>query len=185
MQSAEKTGQSGIQMGEETTRRSFYVGAIYAIGAFISAALGLPTLAYLFFPPKAQKADEWIQIGDVTRLPLNTPVEMTFRHNRVDGWKVISEKSTAWVVKGDVKSDIKSGGNHITAFGPQCTHLGCAYHWDEGKNEFLCPCHNSIFGIDGAVKAGPAPRPLDRYDIKVEGNKLLVGNLRRPAENAS
>ena len=102
---------------------------------------------------------------------------MTFRHNRVDGWKVISEKSTAWVVK--------SANSQITAFGPQCTHLGCAYHWDDGKDEFLCPCHNSIFGVDGSVKAGPAPRPLDRYDIKVEGSKLLVGKLRRPAENAS
>ena len=162
---------------QETTRRNFYIGAIYALGACISAALGLPALAYLFFPPKAQKADEWIQIGDVTRLAPDTPVEMTFRHNRVDGWKVISEKSTAWVVK--------SANSQITAFGPQCTHLGCAYHWDDGKDEFLCPCHNSIFGVDGSVKAGPAPRPLDRYDIKVEGSKLLVGKLRRPAENAS
>lgn len=152
------------------TRRNFYVGAIYAIGAAISAMLGVPAVAYLFFPPKAQKADEWIEIGDATRLSPNTPVEMTFRRNRVDGWKVISEKSTAWVVK--------SADNRVTAFGPQCTHLGCAYHWDEAKAEFLCPCHNSLFGIDGKVKAGPAPRPLDRYDLKVEGAKLLIGNLR-------
>ena len=51
------------------------------------------------------------------------------------------------------------------------------YHWEDGKNEFLCPCHNSLFAIDGKVISGPAPRPLDRYETKVEGNKLLVGKL--------
>jgi menaquinol-cytochrome c reductase iron-sulfur subunit len=162
---------------ESPTRRNFYVGAIYAIGALISAMLGVPAFAYLFFPPKAQKPDEWIEIGDATRLAPNVPTELSFRRNRVDGWRVISEKSTAWVVKG--------ADNRIAAFGPQCTHLGCAYHWDEGKNLFLCPCHNSLFGVDGNVKGGPAPRPLDRYDIKVEGNKLLIGNLRQSGESKS
>src|SRR6185295_17347262 len=98
-----------------TTRRAFYVGAIYGIWGAISAALGLPALIYLLFPPKAVKAEEWTDIGDVTRLPPSSPVELTFRRNRVDGWKVISEKNTAWVVKGT--------DNQITAFGPQCTHL--------------------------------------------------------------
>ncbi len=159
---------------EETTRRKFYVGAIYGMMAAISAALGVPALIYLLFPPKAKKEDEWIEVGDLTRIAPNSPVELTFRRTRVDGWKVISEKSTAWVVK--------TADNKITAFGPQCTHLGCAYHWEEGKNEFLCPCHTSLFGMDGRVIAGPAPRPLDRYETKVNGNKLLVGRLNMSSE---
>ena len=157
---------------DTTTRRAFYIGAIYGIWVAISAALGLPALIYLLFPPKAVKAEEWIEIGDVARLHPSSPVEMAFRRNRVDGWKVISEKSTAWVVK--------SADNQITAFGPQCTHLGCAYHWDDAKDQFLCPCHNSLFSVEGKVVSGPAPRPLDRYETKLNGNKLLVGKLRQP-----
>jgi menaquinol-cytochrome c reductase iron-sulfur subunit len=87
---------------------------------------------------------------------------------------VISEKSTAWVVKRADKT--------VTAFGPQCTHLGCAYHWEEGKNEFLCPCHSSVFSVEGKVVSGPAPRPLDRYEVKVEGNHLMVGKLQQSQE---
>jgi menaquinol-cytochrome c reductase iron-sulfur subunit len=154
---------------EGTSRRRFFVAAIYGLWAAIAAALGLPALVYLLFPPKARKAEEWVEAGDITRLAPNVPVEMTFRKNRVDGWKVTSEKSTAWVVKDPA--------NHITAFGPQCTHLGCAYHWDEAKSEFLCPCHNSLFGVDGKVISGPAPRPLDRYETKLDGTKLLIGRL--------
>src|SRR5690242_21954494 len=109
------------------SRRYLFVGAIYGLWALISAALGIPALIYLLFPPKARKAEEWVEVGDITRLVPNTPVEMTFRKNRVDGWKVTSEKSTAWV--GMVPSI------RVTAFGPQCRQLGRAHHWDADQRE--------------------------------------------------
>src|SRR5262249_19854468 len=143
--------------------------------AAISAALGLPALVYLLFPPKARNEEQWIDAGDVAKLTPGSPVELAFRHNRVDGWKVSSEKSTAWVVK--------QPDNSVVAFGPQCTHLGCAYHWEDKDAKFLCPCHNSLFSIDGKVLAGPALRPLDRYDVKLQGTRILIGPLRKP-ENA-
>ncbi|MBZ5584952.1 MAG: ubiquinol-cytochrome c reductase iron-sulfur subunit [Acidobacteriia bacterium] len=152
------------------------MGVLYALWGVIAGALGVPAFVYLFFPPKAQKQNEWVEAGDLGKLVSEQPVEMVFRRNREDGWKIISEKSTAWVVRKD--------GDGILAFGPQCTHLGCAYHWDEAKNEFVCPCHNSIFDVEGRVLSGPAPRPLDRYDVKVEGGKVLLGRLRRPPEPA-
>jgi menaquinol-cytochrome c reductase iron-sulfur subunit len=157
-------------------RRALYTGAIYGLGALIAGALGVPALLYLFTQPKSRSRQEWVEIGDTTKLAVDSPVEIAFRRNRADGWKVTSEKNTAWVVK---RPD-----NTVVAFGPQCTHLGCAYHWDEDKKEFLCPCHTSLFSIEGKVLAGPAPRPLDRYDTKIEGNKLLVGRLRLAAEKA-
>ncbi|HEX3742775.1 MAG TPA: ubiquinol-cytochrome c reductase iron-sulfur subunit [Bryobacteraceae bacterium] len=161
---------------ESLTRRNFYVGAIYGIGALIGAALGVPAAIYLLFPPKIREASQWVEIGDVGSLTADSPTEMTFRHNRVDGWKVTSEKATAWVVK--------HADNSITAFGPQCTHLGCAYHWDDGKTEFICPCHNSFFSIDGKVLGGPAPRPLDRYETRIAGKKLMIGRLLAPERQA-
>lgn len=159
-----------------TTRRSFYVGAIYGMGAIITAALGLPALIYLLVPARMRKQGDWVEAGDITQLPAGMPVELAFRRIRVDGWKVVSEKNTAWAVK--------SANNQVVAFGPQCTHLGCAYHWDDGKNEFVCPCHNSLFSIDGKVQGGPAPRPLDRYETKIEGTKLLVGRLQTPEQSS-
>jgi menaquinol-cytochrome c reductase iron-sulfur subunit len=160
----------------ELSRRRFYIGAIYGIWAAIAAALGIPALIYLFLPPRVRRPNEWVDVGDVSQLTPNAPVEMAFRRNRVDGWKVSSERSTAWVVKRPDAS--------ITAFGPQCTHLGCAYHWEESKSEFICPCHNSVFGADGRVISGPAPRPLDRYQAKVEGGRLLLGPLEKPEATA-
>jgi quinol---cytochrome c reductase iron-sulfur subunit, bacillus type len=149
-------------------RRRFYLTFIYSLWSSIAAALAAPALLYLFLPPKVRRDSEWIEAGDINTLHPKTPVEMVFRKNRVDGWKISSEIQTAWVVKLP---------GQIVAFGPQCTHLGCAYHWDEAKSEFICPCHNSAFAANGEVISGPAPRPLDRYDIKIDGGKLLVGAL--------
>ncbi len=158
-----------VEPAAETTRRRFYLTFIYGLWGLITAALAAPALVYLFLPPKVRRPSEWVDAGDITRFQLKTPVELVFRKNLVDGWKISSEKQTAWAVK---LSDQK-----IVAFGPQCTHLGCAYHWDEAKSEFLCPCHSSVFSVDGAVISGPAPRPLDRFETKVENGKLLLGAL--------
>src|SRR6266542_3167423 len=129
-----------------------------------------PALLYLLLPPRLRRDAEWVEAGDVTNLAQRVPTELMFRKTRVDGWKVTSEKETAWVVK---LSD-----QNIVAFGPQCTHLGCAYHWDDRKSQFLCPCHSSVFSVDGKVISGPAPRPLDRYESKIENGKLLLGAVR-------
>jgi quinol---cytochrome c reductase iron-sulfur subunit, bacillus type len=151
------------------TRRSFYIKFIYGIMTAIGAALAAPAAIYLLFPPKVPKGSQWVDAADLTSLPTGTPEEISYQRTRVDGWKVTSEKATAWVLK---KPD-----NQVIAFAPQCTHLGCAYHWDDGSHTFICPCHTSSFSIDGKVLAGPAPRPLDRYEVKVDGNRLQIGPL--------
>ena len=171
----ENVHSAQVEKSSAITRRNFYTGTIYGLGALIGGALGIPALLYLFGPTKSKRQQEWVEIADTTKLAVDSPVEIAFRRNRIDGWKIVSEKNTAWVVK---RPD-----NSVVAYGPQCTHLGCAYHWEEGKKDFLCPCHTSIFSIDGNVVAGPAPRPLDRYETKTEGAKLLVGRLRPSTEH--
>ena len=158
-------------------RRGFFLTVIYGLWAAIGTALSIPAAIYLFFPPKLRKENEFAEAGDVTKMVPGSPVEMVFRRNRIDGWRILSEKSTAWAVK------LNNG--EIIAFAPQCTHLGCAYHWDDPKKEFLCPCHNSVFSIDGKVVSGPAPRPLDRFEAKVQNNKLMLGEIQEPKESAA
>jgi menaquinol-cytochrome c reductase iron-sulfur subunit len=158
---------------QEVTRRRFYSGFIYGVGVVITAALAIPAAFYLLVPNKSKKASPWVEAGDVSQLEPNVPVELSFQQSVVDGWDTTTQRKTAWVVN--------LPGQGIVAFGPQCTHLGCAYHWEEDKKQFLCPCHTSIFSLDGKVVDGPAPRPLDRYMSKVENNKLLLGPLKESA----
>jgi menaquinol-cytochrome c reductase iron-sulfur subunit len=156
-------------------RRGFLENAIAGLGAIISAALALPAAGYLMLAPRSKTGGDFIEAGDLAKLTVNNPEQLIFQRKRVDGWKVVTEKASAWVVK---TSDSK-----VVAYGPECTHLGCAYKWDAKEKNFACPCHTSAFSLDGKVLMGPAPRSLDRYDVKVEGNKILLGAI-RPSTNA-
>ncbi len=62
-----------------------------------------------------------------------------------------------------------------------CTHLGCSVEWNEKKKEFICPCHHSMFSINGEVENPPATRALDIYPLKIEGGMVKV-NLSKPIE---
>ncbi len=154
-----------------STRRTFQLAVVYVLGAIISLAMAIPTALYLLIPPRVRSRAGWIDAGDISQLTPGVPIEVSFQESRLDGWRLQTEKKTAWVVKG--------ANNKVTAFGPQCTHLACAYHWEMGAGQFVCPCHGSTFNLEGAVLTGPAARPLDRYLTKIDNNRLQIGELKQ------
>ena len=56
----------------------------------------------------------------------------------------------------------------------KCTHLGCTPNWLPAENKFKCPCHGSGYYKSGLNFEGPAPRPLDRFQITVAEDGQLV-----------
>ena len=73
-----------------------------------------------------------------------------------------------WVVNGEFQ-----GQQQIYALKTVCTHLGCTPNWLEAEQKFKCPCHGSGFYKDGVNCEGPAPRPLERYAIRVSDDGQL------------
>ncbi|MEM2081722.1 MAG: Rieske (2Fe-2S) protein [Candidatus Bathyarchaeia archaeon] len=62
------------------------------------------------------------------------------------------------------------------AIGNKCTHRGCKLSNGvlEGYN-VKCPCHKSVFNVKtGEVVHGPASKPEPTYDVKIEGEQILV-----------
>ena len=58
--------------------------------------------------------------------------------------------------------------NRIFALSTTCTHLGCTPNWLPTEEKFKCPCHGSGFSPEGVNFEGPAPRPLERYQISLD-----------------
>ena len=44
-----------------------------------------------------------------------------------------------------------------------CPHRGCKVVYAHDDKEFVCPCHDSRFALDGTVLKGPAKKPLKNY----------------------
>ncbi len=154
----------------KTKRRNFIVGAVYTLPLMIFGTLAASIGTYLFGKPDVQ-SDDWTEAGDLSSLTRGTPQQISFEKRLEDGWKIDSQKASAWV--------IVDGNRQVTAFSPLCTHLGCAYRWQAETKAFACPCHGSAFDIHGNVIAGPAGRPLDRYLVRIEGSRLWLGPIQQ------
>jgi thiosulfate dehydrogenase [quinone] large subunit len=61
------------------------------------------------------------------------------------------------------------------AFSAVCTHAGCTVGYQAESDEFVCPCHGSVYNArTGAVIQGPAPLPLPKIAIADTNGELYV-----------
>jgi cytochrome b6-f complex iron-sulfur subunit len=57
-----------------------------------------------------------------------------------------------------------------------CTHLGCTVAFFSSDDRFHCPCHGSVFSATGQVEHGPAPRPLNWFEVTLARDGQLLVN---------
>jgi menaquinol-cytochrome c reductase iron-sulfur subunit len=146
-------------------RRKFLAGLIFVMGGFIGVILGGSGLTYFLSPAWKGKKEDWVEVGPVGSVKEGDPVKLDYVKRKKDGWEVIESPSSVWVMlqKGE-----------WVAYDPHCTHLGCPYRWDSGKQAFLCPCHGGVFSKDGKVVSGPPPKPLQRFPVKVASGFIYI-----------
>ncbi len=149
---------------KQLDRRGFIV---WGIGGLISAAMAIPAVAYIIGPALQQDtAQNWIRLGATSKVELGIPTLFKAKVQRQTGW-IMNEEELSVFVRTD-------NGRDFVAMSNICTHLGCRVRWIAERGEFFCPCHNGVFDKDGKVLAGPPPRPLDRYAVKVENDQLFI-----------
>ena len=148
------------------SRRNFMIRAIIGIFAFIGAAISVPLAGFGILPALRKGALGWSDAGSALELIVNEPQERRFLQTVKHGWQEEKVERTVWLVR-------KTDGSMI-AFSPNCLHLGCGYRWFPSEQRFKCPCHASVFDINGKVMSGPSPRSLDTLNVKVENGKVLV-----------
>ena len=76
------------------------------------------------------------------------------------------QEERVWIIREDAG---------IYVIFAKCTHLGCTPRWLAAENKFKCPCHGSGYYKSGLNFEGPAPRPMDRFQVSVgEAGQLVV-----------
>lgn len=89
--------------------------------------------------------------------------------------------ATALKESGDISAEIggkkvyvfqNPADQSIVALDPTCNHKGCPVKLSGDALE--CSCHGSLFGADGSLTKGPATEGLEVYEVKEEGDNILV-----------
>ena len=157
-------------------RRAFLNRLSLILSGLIGLVLSVPILAYLLTPLIRRAPGVWQDVGSVDQFRIGETVEVTIEDPSPLPWAGQTAKTAAWLRRDGVSA--------FTAFAVNCTHLACPVSWQAQAEIFLCPCHGGGFYGDGRVAAGPPPRPLPRYDVRVQdGNvQILTGPV--PIGNA-
>jgi len=149
-----------------TSRRSFLKGMVGVLSALVAAAMAVPLVGAIAGPSFRTKELRWAKVGNINSLPLERPTNMKFPYKTEDAYIRETIIHDVWI--------IKHSSSEVTVFSPICPHLGCHYDWHPEGNEFICPCHGSVYSLTGKVLGGPAPRPLDTLPWKLEKDQLSV-----------
>ena len=65
----------------------------------------------------------------------------------------------------------RTGDQNFSVLTSTCTHEGCTVSGFQSPN-FVCPCHGSTYGTNGAVTRGPATRALASFPSQVNDGVL-------------
>jgi len=152
------------------SRRSFFKAATVGIGAAMAFLLGYPLVDSVIgkgriFVNKAYSMLLPVKNIPNSFFPVKKPSKFSFTKMDRDAYIKTNKQEDVWVVK--------KPGSKLKTFSPICPHLGCRYSWNQEEELFICPCHNSVYTIEGDVVSGPAPRGLDTLPTEVKSDDML------------
>jgi len=162
MSEEQSTGSAGLA----ATRRVFIKGFTGMLIVLCSVLVGVPLVGSLVGPVFRKISPSWMMLGTIDALPLGQPAHLTSVDVQTDAYIRESVTRHIWA--------IRESGEKVTVYSPICPHLGCHFDWNPSTKHFECPCHGSVYSLDGKVLGGPAPRPLDTLPSKIENGKLSV-----------
>lgn len=145
-------------------RREILASGKSALALFFALAAA-PSLLFWWRSARRREnaEDTWADLGPVVRIEEGPWQGRTVVLSRRDRWRDGTEQEAVYV---------RRVGETIEALSPVCPHTGCLVR-REGDG-FDCPCHRSRFDAEGGSLHGPARRPLDRLESKVERGRARV-----------
>lgn len=152
------------------TRVSLSIAALSAVVAAV------PVISALLAPLLERKEGEWRTVGTATDFPAGSTRLVTFANDDAMAYAGVTAKTAAWLRRKEgtgTNARMAMAGDFI-AFAANCTHLGCPVRWEEQAQLFMCPCHGGVYYKDGSVAAGPPPKPLTRYPVRVYKGQVQV-----------
>ncbi len=147
-------------------RRRFLAGLSICLASAAAAMVALPVVGSFFAPLLRRVPRIWCAVGAVDSFRIGSTVEVRFENASPLPWSGLTAQTAAWLRRESEDS--------FTAFAVNCTHLGCPVRWLPEAGLFMCPCHGGVYYRDGNVAAGPPPRALVRYPVRIHAGQVEI-----------
>ncbi|HXD77901.1 MAG TPA: Rieske (2Fe-2S) protein, partial [Puia sp.] len=141
------------------TRKGFLTRISLSIAGISAAVMAVPVISALVAPLLESNEALWRPVGRVDEFPVGGTRLVSFENADSENYAGVLAKSAAWLRRID--------RNRFIAFAVNCSHLGCPVRWEESAQLFMCPCHGGVYYRDGSVAAGPPPKRLTEYKVRV------------------
>jgi len=161
---SEKTGTG------DCSRRQFFMHVSIALGSIAAVLAGIPIVGSILAPIIEKPKPEWRPVGALDSFEIGGGyVKVSYLDSSPLPWAGVTAESAAWLRR--------EGKDKFIAFSVNCAHLGCPVRWVSGAKLFMCPCHGGVYYEDGSVAAGPPPRGLYQYPVRVrEGQEEILAS---------
>jgi menaquinol-cytochrome c reductase iron-sulfur subunit len=151
----------------DLSKRQFLNTAINAVGAVMTAMIAVPIAGYFIDPvlrSASGAAGTWVKLASASEMG-DLPKKFTISAEKVEGF-----------MKAKVAADVYAfkEGDKFIAMSNTCQHLGCPVAYTDSDQKFHCPCHGGVYDKDGKNIGGPPPRPLARYEAKLENGDVMI-----------
>jgi menaquinol-cytochrome c reductase iron-sulfur subunit len=151
---------------QELSRRALLSRVSIGLSGLAGAVVSVPILAYLLSPLINPPPQTWRDLGSVDTFAIGQTVKVDVEEPSPLPWAGRTARTAAWVRR--------TGDTSFTVFAVNCTHLGCPVNWVPNAGLFLCPCHGGVYNADGQVVAGPPPRALFTYQVRVQDGHVQI-----------
>ncbi len=162
---------------DKESRRNFLTKVSLGIAGLATLAAAIPVVSALLAPLLEKKEQTWRTVGTVEDFPLQSTNLVKFENADPVPYAGMTANSAAWLRRNK--------GNDFIAFSANCTHLGCPVRWEKDAQLFMCPCHGGVYYKDGSVAAGPPPKSLTQYQVRIYHNQVQIKTAPLPLTTIS
>lgn len=138
----------------QKNKRNFLKFFLYGSGIAWIASVVYPIISYLKPPKQAEVIVKSVKAGKIVDFTNDTGTIIKF------GTKPV-------LLIRDSKGEFK-------AFSATCTHLDCTVQYRSDFGMIWCACHNGRYDLNGRNVSGLPPRPLDAFEVVLQGDEVIV-----------
>lgn len=149
MQTRGRAQPEEVQPGRRWINLLLGSGVLASIASFI-----YPAIRYIIPPPVGESTSRFVVAAKVNELKRNS--------GRI--FKFGSKPALL----------VRTPDGEFKAYSAVCTHLNCTVQYREDLHQIWCACHNGLYDLAGRNVSGPPPRPLETFEVHVQGEDIVV-----------